>query len=238
VRAEQFHKVIGDWAAPLPHQRMSVYRNNVAAALVNALRVRFPVTEQLVGAEFFTAMALAYAERHRPVSPVLIEYGGSLADFIRGFEPASSVPYLGDVAAFENLWWLAYHAAEEVPLTAQSLATVASDRLGLLRFALHPSTGLLRSSYAVGDIWRAHHGGAPMASLALDTPQSVLVSRPLADVTVSIIPPARLVFLSALQAGGMLAEAVEQALDSDADLDIGQELGWFLATNIATGFSA
>ena len=237
MRASQFNHAIGDWAAAPPHQRMSVYRNNVAAALVNALKVRFPVTEQLVGGHFFKAMALAYAENHRPHSPVLIEYGGSFADFINGFEPAASVPYLGDVAQLENLWWQAYHGAEQALLAPNALAGIAPEQLGQLRFVAHPSLGLLQSPYAVASIWQAHHGGPPLPSIDLHATQYVLVARPRADVRVLIIPPARHVFLSILRNGAALAEAVEQALDQFPDFDITAELGSFLTAGIATGFS-
>ena len=237
MQAGQFNHAIGDWAAALPHQRMSVYRNNVAAALVNALKVRFPVTEQLAGAQFFKAMALAYAENNRPHSPVLIEYGGSFADFIGGFEPAASVPYLGDAAQLENLWWQAYHGADQAPLALDALALIAPEQFGELRFVLHPTLGLLQSPFAVASIWQAHHGGPPMSGFDLHETQYALVARPRADVQVLIIPPARHLFLSSLRHGAVMAEAVEQALDQFPDFDITVELGSFLTAGIATGFS-
>ena len=67
-----FSAAIGDWSAQPPHRRFGIYRNNVASALIAALRVRYPVTEQLVGHEFFAAMAGTFAEANRPSSPVLI----------------------------------------------------------------------------------------------------------------------------------------------------------------------
>src|SRR5579864_7312457 len=44
-----------------PERRFAVYRNNVAAGLVEALATRFPVVKRLVGDEFFRAMAHLYA---------------------------------------------------------------------------------------------------------------------------------------------------------------------------------
>lgn len=237
MEAPDFHRAIGNWAAALPHSRMSVYRNNVAAALINALKVRFPVTEQLVGTEFFAAMALAYADGHRPPSPVLIEYGGSFPEFIRSFPPAASVPYLGDVAQLEDMWWQAYHAADAQPLAADALSNADPERLGDLRFAFHPSVGLFKSSFTVGSIWHAHHGGPEMKNLVLHATQCILVARPLKDVAVAIIPPASLAFLSALKDGSCLAEAVEQGLELSPDFDITPELSSFFTSGIATGYS-
>lgn len=237
MQAPEFHNAIGNWSAALPHSRMSVYRNNVAGALVNALKVRFPVTEQLVGPEFFAAMALTYADGHRPLSPVLIEYGGSLPDFIRLFPPAANVPYLGDVARLEDLWWQAYHAADAPALAADALSEIDPERLGDLHFTLHPAVGLFKSSFAVGDIWHAHHGGREMKNLVIYDAQCMLVARPLADVSITIIPPARLAFLNALKCDGSLAEAVELGLELSPDFDITSELSSFFTSGIATGFS-
>ncbi len=40
-----------------PQKRFAVHRNNMIASLVAALAARFPVVHQLVGDEFFRAMA-------------------------------------------------------------------------------------------------------------------------------------------------------------------------------------
>jgi hypothetical protein len=236
--AAAFHDAIGNWSSDLPHQRVRVYRNNVAAALVNALRVRFPVTERLVGTEFFAMMALAYAERNRPASPVLIEYGGRLPDFIRGFAPANSVAYLGDAAQLDDLWWRAYHAADRAALATQALAAKSLEELADSRFELHDSIGLMQSAYAIGDIWHAHHGGPPMPSLTLDRGQCVLVARPLADVTVTAIAPSRHAFLASLASGAVLADAAEQTADHYPDFDIAASLRWFFSSGIITRTAA
>ena len=45
--------------------RFAVYRNNVFVGLTNALARRFPVTERLVGTEFFHGMARYSEARER-----------------------------------------------------------------------------------------------------------------------------------------------------------------------------
>ena len=54
-----------------PVRRFAVYRNNVAIALTQALADTFPVVKQLVGDEFFDAMAGVYLREQPPRSPVL-----------------------------------------------------------------------------------------------------------------------------------------------------------------------
>src|SRR5262245_57558518 len=69
-------------------RRFSVYRNNLTAGLVAALRTQFTVVEQLVGTEFFRVMARDYVAEEPPRSPVLLDYGDTFPDFIDRFAPA------------------------------------------------------------------------------------------------------------------------------------------------------
>src|SRR5689334_8738140 len=89
--------LVGPDGEPSP-KRFAVYRNNVVVGLVDALRGNFPAVCRIVGEEFFRALARAYATRHPPASPVLLDYGGGFPDFIATFEPAAPLPYLADVA--------------------------------------------------------------------------------------------------------------------------------------------
>ena len=52
----EFAAAIGDWSLVPADPRFRIYRNNVTSALINALRVRYPVTERLLGREAFAAM--------------------------------------------------------------------------------------------------------------------------------------------------------------------------------------
>ncbi|NWG24643.1 MAG: putative DNA-binding domain-containing protein, partial [Pseudorhodoplanes sp.] len=72
-------------------KRFAVYRNNVTASLVTALRTRFPVIEKLVGDEFFAAMARVFVLENPPRSPILAEYGDSFPSFLERFAPMAEL---------------------------------------------------------------------------------------------------------------------------------------------------
>jgi len=237
MRAKEFDRAIGDWTRPLPHPRFAVYRNNVAAALITALKVRYPVTVQLVGEAFFAAMAKEFADRHRPASPVLIGYGEDFPDFVAGFAAAAPVPYLADVARLESLWWRAYHAADVEPVALDRLTTVAPEAWAQVRLMLHPSAGLLSSRHAAASIWEAHHGGKPMAEVETAQPERILVVRPFAAVEVRRLAPEAHEFLDLLAAGAVLAEAVERMAERYAEFDLAFHLGAVARLNIITGLT-
>jgi Putative DNA-binding domain len=199
--------------------------------------VRFPVTEQLVGHDFFAAMARTFAEGSRPGSPVLIGYGETFPDFIRSFQPASSVPYLSDVASLENLWWRAYHAADRAVSAQEDFAAIAAERWGDARFTFHPALGLMQSPFAAVTIWQAHYGGPGMTEIAIAAPESILVARPDDQVTVRVVSAATHDFIAALVMGDRLAEAVERTAAVHDDFDLAVQVQGLLGLGIITGIS-
>ena len=66
-------------------RRFAVYRNNVAVGLIGALEARYPVSRRIAGDELFRAMARAFAQAHRPRSPVMIAYGWEFPEFVAAY---------------------------------------------------------------------------------------------------------------------------------------------------------
>jgi hypothetical protein len=136
--------------------RVSIQHNGFIGGEVSALRTRFPVVDQLVGTEFFRAMAAAYLTNAPPCSPVDLHFGDAFPAFIDAFAPAAPIPYLGDVARIELARGLAYHAADVAPLEAAALAALRSDRPGDMRVRLHPSVSVVVSRHPAFSIWRVN----------------------------------------------------------------------------------
>lgn len=201
--------------------RFAVYRNNVFVGLTRALAQRFPVTERLVGPEFFRGMARAYAQEHKPASPLMFAYGGDFPDFIAAFAPAASLAYLPDVARLETTWSDAYHAADALPLAPADLAAIPPERLATTRLAPHPAARLIRSGHPTGAIWAAHQGDE-VTKISDWRAETVLVTRPRLEVCVHVLPAHDASFAAALIGGAMLAEAASAA--DDPAFDFGEAL--------------
>jgi uncharacterized protein (UPF0276 family) len=80
------------WNGSDPARRFDVHRNNVVTSLTAALAATFPVVLELVGADFFQAMAREFVRAAPPASPVLAEYGEAFADFVAGFRRRRACP--------------------------------------------------------------------------------------------------------------------------------------------------
>ena len=162
----------GDFA-----QRFAVYRNNVRASRTEALRQGFPVLAQLLGADYFTALAAVFIQQHPPRSAALHEYGVELADYIAAFQPLSALGYLADIARLEWARLCAFHAADAPALNLADMDLAAlTDRL-IQPLHWHPSVTLLCSESPLYRLW-ASQQGMGIAPTAQDWPaENVLVWR-------------------------------------------------------------
>lgn len=215
-----------------PESRFAVYRNNVQSSLINALGDSYPVVAQLVGEEFFLAMAAVFIQAQPPHSPLMSLYGEDFADFIESFEPAFSVPYLADIARLEHLRTVAYHAADASPISPEEItaALSAPDSLSKLRFRLHPSLRLLDSSHAVVAIWAAHQHDATLEGINPHQEQCALVLRNCLDVEVFALEHGASLFIRQLLDGQPLLAAAENS----PPFDLSQILALLIAHNAIT----
>lgn len=203
-----------------PEKRFAVYRNNVCVGLVDALSERFPVCRQLVGEEFFRAMAHCYMREFLPRTPMLFEYGEDFATFVSQFEPARALSYLSDVARLEYAVGQAYHAEDAAPLPIGSVRALPPDRLENATPALHPSTRVIASKYPIVSIWRQHVSDEEMTPLDLNCGEEALVVRPELEIRVSTLPAGGAVFVEALEERQTFGEAVNAAAAVATDFDL------------------
>ncbi|GAC1412609.1 MAG: DNA-binding domain-containing protein [Burkholderiaceae bacterium] len=210
------------WNGSDPVLRFAVYRNNVVASLVSALSDTFPVTLELVGQEFFRAMARVFVMDTPPRDAVLTYYGEAFPDFIARFAPAAPVAYLADVARLEMLRVHAYHAHDALPVEAGALAALLANPEALpgVVLDLHPSVRVMRSSYAIVSVWAAHQGAADIASVQPDIAENALIARPDLDVVVRRIDPGTVDFIGQLLMGANLGIAATRASRNHPDFDV------------------
>ena len=212
--------------APLD-RRFAVYRNTVVVGLVDALAARFPVTERLLGTEFFRGMAREFALSHPPRTQLLFEYGSGLPMFLAAFLPARPVSYAAGVARLEDAIARAAHAADAAPLGIGALA--AADAADGLVLRLHPSLAVIRSPHPIVTLHERETTRADGPPVDLRAPEDALVLRPRLDVAVRRLPPGGAAFVLALGQGMTLAGAAEEGARTG---------GFDLAANLAGLFAA
>jgi hypothetical protein len=218
-------------AAMLAHDvgadRFNIYRNTFVTGVTKALRLTFPAVHRLVGADFFDGAAARFIAQDPPHAAYLDEYGAEFPEFLRSFEPAATLVYLGDVARLEWAVSRALHAPDVEPLDLNRLAALAPQDQVRVCLVPHPSVGLLCADYPVDAIWPGVLDGddAALAAVALDTGAvRLLVERRATGVEVSRIDEAAWCFASALFDGWSVEEAVAAAAGASADALLAEHL--------------
>lgn len=203
--------------------RMDIYRNNVRVNRIAALVDAFANVVQLVGADYFGALARAYVDCTPAHSANLHDDGAELPAFIRSFEPAADLPYLGDVAEVDWLLHRAYFAEDANAIGASKLVELGPERFGTASVRFTPSVGLARSHrWPIADILQMHADGTP-AQLGSGG-QAVLIWRQDFDVRWQVLAPADADATAALMAGTSIQEAFSQT-QADASSLLAQLFG-------------
>lgn len=199
------------WNGSDPAPRYAVYRNGVVVKLIDALADTFPVVRQIVGEDFFHAMAREHVRLNPPDSPVLAHYGAGFPGFIAAFGPAAPLPYLAAVAGLEWARVQAFHAAEQAALPLETLRGLQAspEALGRARLIFAPPLSLIRSRHPVVSIWHAHQGEGDFSGIDPHRAEAALVTRPGLEVDVIPLGPAAASLLAGLIAGRTLGEAYE-----------------------------
>jgi hypothetical protein len=219
-------------------QRLAIYRNNTQLGLTEALRDGYPVVNKLVGNDFFDHLARSYISQHPPKAGCLLYFGGNLANFIAGFQPAAGLPYLPDVARLEWLWHEAFHESDAAPLDITKLATIDPSAYGKLGFNLHPSARFLASEFPILKIWQVNqedYKGNEHINLDEGGCQLV-VYRPQLEVEIIRLNEAVYLFLTALDRKQTLTEAVDKAVSKDPDFDVQTRLQRWISNGLVTDF--
>jgi len=208
-------------------ERLDIYRDTFASVLTTALRLSYPAVHRLVGADFFEGAARSFIERHPPRCACLDDYGAEFPDFVSGFAPASSLPYLPDVARLEWAVSRALHAADAEPLDARRLAALDDAERGRVTFVPHPSLAFVQVRHPADDIWRAVLEEDDAALSAIDPAASrawLLVQRLPAGAEVRRTSESAWRFTAVLCAGRPLAAALAEAGDINAPALLAEHL--------------
>jgi hypothetical protein len=220
----------GPQGGPVP-RRYGVYRNNVVVGLMEALASTFPALRAIMGEENFGRVTRNFVAIHPPRSPMMQAYGDTLPNFLEGFAPLRSAPFLADVARVELAFLRAWHAADAPALSPGELAEVPADHVAGLTFVPHPAAWLFASRHPVFDLF-AWRNGRPDAGADLELAQCVLVTRPELEVEITRLSSSQHGFLASLSDGVAFGEAAESALTEDPQFDLAGTLALALGAGV------
>jgi hypothetical protein len=209
--------------------RLSIYRNNVEQARLNAMCLTYPVVMRLVGEDCFRQFARAYARNMPSLSGNLDDYGADFAGFLGAHENFHGLAYLADVAALEWLLHEVYQAAAPVRLADGALQSLAACDPECVSVGLDPGCRLLVSPFPVHRIWQMNQPEATPHPLALDNGAvRLLIVQHDWQVLMRELSAGEFAFARACERGRSLLEACDAALSLEATLDLARCLHQFI----------
>ncbi len=171
-----------------------------------------------------------------PQAAHLNVYGGEFGDFLAGFAPAQSLPYLPDVARLEWAVSCAANAPDATPLDPAALGTIGEADQGRIQFQPHPSVQIVYLAYDADRIRKAviDKNESEMAGLAPDaTPFWLIAHRKDLDVVTRRLSDEEARLSQAFMAGRPL-DSIFTPDGMDAQVAL---LGEHLATGRFSGYS-
>lgn len=215
-------------ALPLKHaERFALYRGNLTSTWAKALAAAYPVIAQLVGEEFFTALAREYGRAHPSDNGDLNRFGAHFESFLRSFEHVQDLPYLPDMARLEWQLHRIHYAHHEPALQALDIDSQAVEEQS---FPWQPTAQLFKSDWAVVPLWLAHQD-RPFPQ-KMDEPSRALLSRPEWTAHVTPLQAPDYAALQALKEGKTFGAALDAAFALDEDFDVAASLQQWLQQQI------
>ncbi|WP_300067094.1 DNA-binding domain-containing protein [uncultured Ruegeria sp.] len=236
VSQTEFQAALLDAQVPVPSgltdaveqpagRRFSVYRNNVAVSLTEAMHQAFPVITKLLGKQNMDGLAGIFLRQHPPSSPLMMFYGEEFPNFLADMPQLSHLGYLPDIARLELALRRSYHAADSQAAPEDALA-VSPHAVMQARLTFAPSMRIVRSGWPIFAIWRFNtEAGAPKPDAQAE---DVLITRPEYDPIPQTLPSGGAAWIERLQNGETIGGAFEQTAAETPDFDLGTTLALLL----------
>ena len=209
-------------------ERFALYRGNLTATWDKVLSSAFPVIRQLVGDEFFSALARAFGMAHPSDNPDLNHFGAAFEGFLGRFEHVADYPYLPAMARLEWALHRAHYAPAREAVDAAALASLSPEAFELARFAVNGT--LFASPMAIVPLWQAHQVDSGIGfPVDMGQPSAAAIVRPVWKTSLAPLDAAAFAALSRLDGGATMGEALDAAFEQDPEFDIASHLGHWIS---------
>lgn len=217
--------------------RLGIHQSNFHITVTRAMQGTFKAVSRLVGDEYFAALVRAFVQEEPPQLSTLSRYGGSFAQFLRGFAPVQKdLPWLAPVAQLDWAWFAAYGADDTAALSAAELEGVPPEVLPARAPGLHGSLTLLRFSVPAYSIWRTNIEDENVRRVPLSKGREwAMVWRQDMQVRHVSLSQAEYAFLDAVGGGRALAEAWVDAQVHDSGFDLAAHFARWLGAGVFNG---
>lgn len=209
---------------------LSVYRNTIAAAALDALITGYPIVRRILGATAFDAFAHDYAAASPPISPVMATYGAGFGEWLEAQSVGRTLGYLPAVAEIDWMRAESHVAPDAEPIDAAELAQLPTEHWAADAVTLHPATRFAWFTLPAPSIWLAHLDEAAGEIAPEWKAEGILVTRPHGKVIARRIDAATHRVLFGLRLGEPILAAASAAAQLYPDADLAALFGELFVT--------
>lgn len=207
---------------------LEIYRRNLQANAVRALKISYPTVLKLVGDEVFVYAVEQLLTQDPPNTGDWGLWGEHFSKLLRYVSALQDFPYVADIARLDFALHL-LGREKDVELDMSSMSLLGTCELDQLRVVLNPSIKILVSEFPISDIYSANHGLASEVELFLNqarqklvagSGQTVLLYRPQFKPLLRSVDTSEGAWLKLLQHGMSIGKALDTLTDAKHDFSL------------------
>ncbi len=189
-------------------ERLSVYADAYFLRLLETLSENFPATRRALGDDGFRRAAAEYLLRNPSRSPSVENLGERFPEFFKDYPLSAGFPFLPDLAKLEWTVLVSLYTDRSPQLNPGDFGALTTADWERVRVGLDPTVQILKTDWAVEQLWRRKNAGNGKRAFALKAPapRSLLVYRDDEWVQVIRINSAQTVALESFLKGMTLGE--------------------------------
>lgn len=219
-----------------PSANIIIHYNNVISSIRETLKEIYPMIIKLVGEPFFNLTVKEYMKRYPSRSSNLHEYGEFYNDFLSEYQPLKNLIYLSEVAKFEWACHTLFFAPEHAGFDINALKQVPSDQYEQLIFTLHPASKLIKFHYPILRIIDLCTNETNEPININDGGINLLIIRRDLDISLVALNYSEFTFLSALDEGRPLKDALDLAMLIDKNFNLDEKLPAWISDKTIVDF--
>lgn len=211
-----------------PSEFMSIYKNNIAVTLLQALKSTYPLVNKLLGNDFFICMAKGYIQKYPSRSGNLSDYGEYFSEYLSNQPSLSTLDYVFEVAQFEWICNSLFAVTDHPPLDKNKLASFQKEKYDDICFVLNSAARLIQCRYPLIKIIElCQNEQADNINLEKDV-SNLLILRCEFEMMLFLLTNAEFTFLTALDNNQTLSNALNLAIAMDANFKLDEKLPFWI----------
>lgn len=132
----------------------AIYKKNIEFNHISILKMVYPITQKLVGEDFFNTAAHFYCQHFPAINSNFNFYGAYFSEFLKTYPPIQKLQYVYEMAEVEWLLHHVYHSAPPITVTFP-IENIKKNDYAHLIFTLEEHCYLIKCKHTILGLWQS-----------------------------------------------------------------------------------